>query len=351
MDQTAEGAMFELANPWALILIVLPLFLWYLLPQAKVEAAAALKVPFYDAMQKIVQQQQRAISSQISLVVPAFIWLLLVVALAGPRWVGDPLPVKREGYNIMLALDLSGSMEMTDMVWHNRPVSRLLVVKRAAEQFVEDRKGDRIGLILFGTQAYLQTPLTYDKHSILLRLEDATVGLAGKTTSIGDAVGLAVKRLQEVPKQGRVIILLTDGANNSGVVTPLKAAEVARDEGIKIYTIGLGAESDPRAMTADNFLDFNASADLDEDTLKKMAQMTGGQYFRATDPESLHAIYQTINQLERIKQEQASIRPQKEYYPWFIALALLLSCIWIVSKTGVIRQSKSLLSQQGVVEE
>jgi Ca-activated chloride channel family protein len=341
--------MFELANPWVLFLIPLPLLIWYVLPQAKVTVSAALRVPFYDAMQRIVQQQQRSIVSQASLMIPAFIWLLLVMALSGPRWVGEPLPVKREGYNIMLTLDLSGSMEMTDMVLHDRPVSRLLVVKRAAEHFVEDRKGDRLGLILFGTQAYLQTPLTYDRHSVLMRLEDATVGLAGKTTSIGDAVGLAVKRLQDVPKQGRIIILLTDGANNSGVVTPLKAAELAKDEGIKIYTIGLGAESDPRAMTADNFLDLNASADLDETTLKEMAEMTGGQYFRATDPESLQAIYQTINQLERIKQEHAAVRPQKEYYPWLVAFALLFACLWITEKAGLVRKSKGFLSQQEVV--
>ena len=238
----------------------------------------------------------------------------------------------------MLALDLSGSMELTDMMLHGRPVSRLMVVKEAAKQFVEDRKGDHIGLILFGTQAYLQTPLTYDRHSVLARIEDASVGLAGKTTSIGDAVGLAVKRLESVPKQGRVIILLTDGANNSGILTPLKAAEIAKDEGIKIYTIGLGAESDPNAITPDNFLTMNASADLDEDTLKEMAKMTDGQYFRATDPDSLKAIYKKINELERTKQEQASVRPQKEYYPWLLALVLLLGDFWLAKHSNLVRR-------------
>ena len=268
--------MFELANPWLLLILPLPLFLWWVLPEAKLKSMPALKVPFYTAMQHIVKLEQRSITAQTSLLIPILIWLLLVIALAGPRWVGEPLPIKREGYNIMLTLDLSGSMEVTDMLLHGRPVSRLRVVKRAAEQFVEDRKGDRIGLILFGTQAYLQTPLTYDRHSVLMRLEDATVGLAGKTTSIGDAVGLAVKRLNDVPKQGRVIILLTDGANNSGVLTPLKAAELAKDDGIKIYTIGLGADSDPNAMTPDTFFNFNAAAQLDEDTLKEITSMTRG---------------------------------------------------------------------------
>lgn len=330
--------MFELANPWVLVLIPLPLFLWFLLPQAKVQLMSALEVPFFDAMKQLIQKESHFDISKSSLMLPSLIWLLLVLALSGPRWVGEPLPVKREGYNIMMALDLSGSMEVTDMVLHGRPVSRLMVVKRAAEQFVEDRKGDHIGLILFGTQAYLQTPLTYDRHSVLARIEDASVGLAGKTTSIGDAVGLAVKRLADAPKQGRVLILLTDGVNNSGVLTPLKAAEIAKDEGIKIYTIGLGAESDPGAITPDNFYTMNVSADLDEDSLKEMAKMTGGQYFRATDPDSLGAIYQKINQLERIKQEQASVRPQKEYYPWLIAFALLLGDFWLAIQSGIARK-------------
>lgn len=329
--------MFELAYPWVLVLIVLPLFVWFILPQAKVKVMSALEVPFFDAMKHLIQKEEQSVLSQPSLKIPSLIWLLLVCALAGPRWVGEPLPVEREGYNIMLALDLSGSMEITDMILHDRPVSRLMVVKRAAEQFVADRKGDHIGLILFGTQAYLQTPLTYDHQSVLARLEDATVGLAGNTTSIGDAVGLAVKRLEDVPSQGRIIILLTDGANNSGVLTPLKAAEIAKGDGIKIYTIGLGAESNPNAITSDNFMGMNVSADLDEDTLKEMATTTGGQYFRATDPDSLRAIYKTINQLERIKQEQASIRPQKEYYPWLLALALVLAAFWLARQSGLMR--------------
>ena len=325
--------MFELACPWFLAALPLPFIIWFLLPTARILCISALQVPFFSAMQTIVHQEQRSLGAQSALIIPGIIWVLLVVSGAGPRWVGDPLPVKRAGYNIMMALDLSGSMEMTDMIVQGRPVSRLAVVKQAAEHFVADRTGDRIGLILFGTQAYLQTPLTYDKPSVLMRLEDATVGLAGKTTSIGDAIGLAVKHLKEVPKAGRVLILLTDGANNSGVLAPLKAAEIAKDEAIKIYTIGLGSESDPRAMSPNNFFDFNVSADLDEATLEQIAQMTGGHYFRATDPESLQAIYQTINQLVRSKQDQATIRPQHDYYPWILACALLLCLIWLVVKT------------------
>ncbi|MDI1352525.1 MAG: VWA domain-containing protein [bacterium] len=328
--------MFELANPWVLLLIILPFILWHALPRAKLTVPIALKVPFFNAMLGIVNQEKRSVATSAKMVIPALIWFFLIIALAGPRWIGDPRPVTRDGYNIMMALDLSGSMEMNDMMLHGRPVSRLTVVKRAAEQFVQERLGDRIGLILFGTRAYLQTPLTYDRHSVLMRIEDATAGLAGQTTSIGDAVGLAVKRLEGVPQDGKIIILLTDGANNSGVLQPLKAAELAKSDGIKIYTIGLGSEPDPRAMSTD-LLTLNASADLDEDTLKKMADMTDGRYFRATDTESLHSIYKTINQLETVQQEQATVRPQKEYYPWFIGCALLLCLYWLVSKSNLVR--------------
>lgn len=332
--------MFELTYPWALVLILLPIVLWFVLPETKVKVLAALEVPFFDAMKHILQKQQKLARVKTNLIWPFLIFILLVLAMTGPRWIGEPLPVDREGYNIMMALDLSGSMEVNDMVLNGHPVSRLAVVKRAAEQFVEQRKGDHIGLILFGTQAYLQTPLTYDRHSVLARIEDASVGLAGKTTSIGDAVGLAVKRLEAVPKQGRVIILLTDGANNSGVVEPLKAAEIAKSEGIKIYTIGLGAEADPSTLMGDNFFDTNITADLDEDTLKEMAKLTDGQYFRATDPDSLHAIYQKINQLERIKQVQATIRPQKEYYPYLLLGALILGVFWLTLGSKILIKSR-----------
>ncbi|MDI9819647.1 MULTISPECIES: VWA domain-containing protein [unclassified Legionella] len=337
--------MFELALPWVLILLPLPLLLWLFLPQLLLQLPTAMKVPFFSAMQKIMEDRKPGLANQGQIGLLLLVWCLMLFALAGPRWVGEPQLLEREGRNIMLALDLSGSMELDDMILNGRPVSRLAVVKRAAEQFVRERVGDRIGLILFGTRAYLQTPLTYDRQSLLLRLEDATVGLAGKTTSIGDALGLAVKRLQNVPAEGRVIILLTDGANNSGVLPPLKAAELAKLDGIKVYTIGLGAESDPRALGG-VFINLNASADLDEETLQKVAEITGGRYFRATDSQSLNSIYETINQLETVAQEQATIRPQYEYYPWFLGIAFLLFIYWLISKTHLLTAFKLAVNQR-----
>ncbi|CDZ76003.1 VWFA-related Acidobacterial domain protein [Legionella massiliensis] len=327
--------MFELATPWALICLLLPLLIWFLTPRVALQLPSALKVPFYNAMLAIVDKKKPTLAGQAQIGLLFLIWCLLVFAAAGPRWVGEPRPLTREGRNIMLALDLSGSMELADMLMNGRPVSRLAVVKAAAEQFVQARVGDRIGLILFGTRAYLQTPLTYDRQSVLLRLDDATVGLAGQTTSIGDAIGLAVKRLQDVPAKGRMIILLTDGANNSGVLPPLKAAELAKLDNIKVYTIGLGAESDPRALGG-AFFSPSPSSDLDEETLQEVAKITGGRYFRATDTQSLQAIYETINQLETVSQDQATIRPQHDYYPWPLAAAFILLLFWFSQRAGLL---------------
>jgi Ca-activated chloride channel family protein len=334
--------MFSLTIPWILLLLPLPFLLWHLLPRAKIQLPLALKIPFFDAMTRVIDEEKQLTKVNTHMVMPFIIWILLVCALSGPRWVGEPIPISRDGYNIMMALDLSESMEINDMLFQGRPMSRLAVVKRAAKQFVKDRPTDKIGLILFGTQAYLQTPLTYDKQSVLLRIEDASVGLAGKTTSIGDALGLAVKRLQDVPAKGRMIILLTDGANNSGILQPLKAAELAKADGIKVYTIGLGSEGSSQALGG--FFIANASADLDEDTLKGVSKLTGGQYFRATDTESLHKIYKTINSLEKVEQEQATIRPQKDYYAWLLTAAGLLFFYWLLN-TMDLREAHQRLFQ------
>ncbi|MGC1183350.1 vWA domain-containing protein [Legionella sp.] len=336
--------MFELVNPWVLLVLPLPLLIWLLLPKAKIKLPTALKIPFFADMIGITSQEKNSITIQSSLIIPILVWILLIIAVAGPRWIGEPKPIEHEGYNIMLALDLSGSMEIPDMILHGKAASRLMVVKNAAEQFVRERSGDKIGLILFGSQAYLQTPLTYDRHTVLLRLEDATVGLAGQSTSIGDAIGLAVKRLDSAPQKGRVIILLTDGVNNSGVLQPLKAAELAKEEKIKIYTIGLGASAG-RAVNNGIFIQ-NVFADLDEETLKKISAMTKGRYFRATDTETLHSIYKTINQLETVNQELKPIRPQVEYYPWFVGLALLLSLCWLTGKANFPFRANSLVQRK-----
>jgi Ca-activated chloride channel family protein len=332
--------MFELALPWVFILLPLPLCSWFLLKRVHLQLSTALKVPFFRAMVGLVEHEKRAFNKQLHIGLWLLVWSLLLLALSGPHWVGQPIPLSREGYNIMLAMDISPSMDVSDMQLNGHPATRLQVVKQAAEQFVQDRAGDKIGLILFGERAYLLTPLTYDRHSVMMRLDDATVGLAGNTTSLGDALGLAIKRLQNVPANGRMIILLTDGANNSGVLAPLKAAELARADGIKVYTIGLNSQLDPHTFGG-MFLNMNGAADLDEHTLKAIAKMTGGRYFRATDMHSLQSIYRIINRMTTVKQEQATVRPQHEYYAWPLTLAFLLFMYLIMQESGLFIQLKS----------
>jgi Ca-activated chloride channel homolog len=333
--------MFELTSPWALLLIMLPVFIWMLIPAVRPHANASLKIPFFKAMPDIIDQDKHKLvfkGSNMGLL--CVIWILLVVALANPRWIGEPRALERDGHQVMLALDLSPSMAINDMVFQRRASTRLDVVKRAAIQFVQNRMNDKIGLILFGERAYLQTPLTYDHQTILLRMNEATPGLTGQSTAIGDALGLAVKRLKNMPNKGRVIILLTDGANNSGVLLPLKAAELAQQEGIKVYTIGLGSDPDQHTFNG-LFLHMNSGDDLDEATLKSVATMTGGRYFRATDLRSLQAVYEAINQMETVSFEHATVRPQQDYYPWVLSVAYILLLYWLAKKGQLLK----LLSQ------
>ena len=298
--------MFVLALPWVLVLLPLPWLLWLLIPPVKAQVSAALKVPFYTAMQTLIQQDKTLLTNRGHVWWLMLAWSLFIVALAGPKWVGEPRPLSRDSYNIMLVLDISPSMGVNDMVEHGRRETRLFAVKRAAKQFVGKRVGDKIGLILFGEQAFLLTPLTYDRRNVAQRIDDATVGLAGKSTSMGDAVGLAIKRLQQAPAEGRMIVLLTDGVSNSGVLTPLKAAALAQSEKIQINTIGLHSSLDPRSFDG-LFLSMSGAADLDEDTLKDVAKTTGGQYFR----------------------------PQYDYYPWFLAPGLLIFFVLLLGRAGL----------------
>ena len=224
----------------------------------------------------------------------------------------------------MLAVDISGSMQTEDMVINGRPVMRLTAVKMVAGEFVEQREGDRLGLILFGDQAYLQTPLTFDRRTLHILLNEAAIGLAGKSTAIGDAIGLAVKRLRGQPEKNRVLILLTDGTNTAGSVDPLKAADLAASEGVRIYTIGVGADD---MMPGPFRMLLGAGRELDEASLQAIAQKTGGRYFRARDTRSLQQIYALLDEIEPVSEDEQSYRPVEELYAWPLALALLLSLL------------------------
>ena len=221
----------------------------------------------------------------------------------------------------MMAIDLSGSMEERDFAVNGRATTRLGVVKEAADDFIARREGDRVGLVLFSDRAYLQAPLTFDREVVRELLEQAQVGLTGQKTAIGDAIAVSVKRLKDRPEDGRVLVLLTDGANNEGVMEPIKAAALASDLGIRIYTIGVGAQNRPG---------FLPTSDLDEGTLRGIADLTGGAYFRATDVQGLAEIYRSIDRLEPVAGEPLHVRPEVALYYWPAGFAVVLSGLFAV---------------------
>jgi Ca-activated chloride channel family protein len=316
----------ELALPWVLLALPLPLLVRWLLPRAPAASAGALRVPFFAALADGAGAARGSRRWPLLLAVPA--WLLLVVAAARPQWVGEPVPLPLAGRDLMLAVDISGSMVEQDMVVGGQVVDRLTAVKAVAGDFVERREGDRVGLILFGQQAYLQAPLTFDRDTVRTLLFESAVGLAGRETAIGDAIGLAVKRLRPAPGETadteRVMILLTDGANTAGTIAPLKAANLAADAGIRVYTIGVGA--DPRIGFGGFGLRLGGSP-LDERTLAAIAETTGGRYFRARDIEELQGIYATLDELEPAESDQRVYRPVDELFQWPLGGALLLTAV------------------------
>jgi Ca-activated chloride channel family protein len=317
--------------PWLLLLLPLPLLLTRLLPAVRRGEGAALRVPFMRRLATDHGERVPATGSPFGLYLLALLgWVLLVTAAARPSWQGEPIELPVSGRDLMLAVDLSGSMEAEDFVVNGQAINRLLATKLVAGEFIERRVGDRIGLILFGRNAYVQTPLTFDRKTVRALLEESAIGLAGKETAIGDAIGLAVKRLRERRAQGgeekSVLILLTDGANTAGEVEPLRAAELAASEGLTIYTIGIGADE----MIVRSFFGsqrVNPSADLDEKTLTAIASATQGRYFRARDIEGLNRIYGLIDELEPVARESNTFRPQRALFYWPLAAALLLAAL------------------------
>jgi Ca-activated chloride channel family protein len=223
----------------------------------------------------------------------------------------------------MIAVDLSGSMRIEDMQRGSLIETRMETVRRVVTDFVERRRGDRLGLILFGTQSYLQAPLTFDVDTVARFMNEAQIGFAGPETAIGDAIGLAVKQLRERPAESRVLVLLTDGQDNASAVPPLSAADIAASFGIRIHTIGVGSDQ-LRVAGLFGTRTVDPSADLDETTLQGIAQRTGGRYFRARDPAELEEIYALLDTLEPMEQDAGSVRPRRALSHWPLAAGVLL---------------------------
>ena len=316
--------MMSLLWPWALAIMPLPLLLRLLLPRAKKNNEAALQVPHLADYQLGNNEAYAAKGSRWPLLLYTLAWICLVIAAARPQWTGEPIELPVSGRDLMLAIDISKSMD--HQIRHgSSAVSRITATKAVASSFIEKRIGDRIGLILFADQAYVQAPLTFDRTTVNILLKEAFTVLAGQATAIGDAIGLAVKRIskQKVKKtsstkiqknisEDRVLILLTDGVSNRGEITPLKAAELAAKKGLKIYTVGIGNRG---------------SRELDELTLRKIAKITGGRYFRAYNTTDLVKIYSLLDQLEPVEKDVKSYRPIKALFYIPLSASLLLATL------------------------
>ena len=316
------------AWPWWLLALPLPLLARWLLPAAR-DASAALKVPFGERLDAIAAVGGRSLRGGSAGWLLWLAWALLCIAAARPQQLGEAVQPPQIGRDMMLALDLSGSMSEPDMALNDAPVDRLTAAKAVLADFLDRRVGDRIGLIVFGRRAYVLTPLTLDRDTVRDQLKDSVVGLAGQETAIGDAVGLAVKRLREQPSVQRVLILLTDGVNTAGALDPNKAAELARDHQVRIHTIAFGGDG---SLSLFGFKIAVPGGDpLDETSLRVIAPTTGGRFFRARDTAELAGIYAEIDRIEPVQRPGKAVRPRIERYVWPLAGAFglaLLAFAW-----------------------
>ncbi len=317
--------MLEFTWPWAFLLLPLPLLVNRMMARAP-RQDAALYVPFFKVLTRLQSDAENLSTSRLLIMICCvLVWLLVVLAASRPQWLGEPVQLPSTGRDLMLAVDISGSMEAQDMVIGNSEASRIAAVKAVVGDFVQRREGDRLGLILFAAHAYVQAPLTFDRKVVGELLEEADIGIIEESaTAIGDAIGLAILHLRSRPENARVLVLLTDGVNNAGEVSPEQAGQLARAENIKIYTIGIGADQ----VTQRAFFGartFNPSAELDEAVLTRIAESTGGRYFRARDVADLVQIYVELDRLEAIEQDEQTYRPTRVLFHWPLGAALLIS--------------------------
>jgi Ca-activated chloride channel family protein len=319
--------MLEFEWPWAFLLLPLPLLAWWLLPAYR-DRQTSVHVPFFGRLADATGQtpQPGAVVLRrraVQMFTAAVIWLLLVTALARPQKVGDAVTHEISARDLILAVDISGSMEQADFrTSDGRTIKRLDGVKQVLGDFISHRRGDRVALILFGSKAYIQVPFTQDLQTARTLLEQTEVGMAGQQTVIGDAIGLAIKTFESSKAQQKLVILFTDGNDTASRVPPEHAADIARQKGVVIYTVGFG---DPNA-TGENQVDLS--------TLRQVASMTQGQFFRAENGAELAAIYADIDRLAPVKLETLTWRPRLPLYQWplggAVVLGLALWCLLLI---------------------
>ncbi|MFK8020167.1 MAG: VWA domain-containing protein [Pseudomonadales bacterium] len=323
--------MLELAYPWAFILLPLPWLAARLLPVYK-ESRSALRVPFFETLVHLSNHSAGTGAvllhrSWIERIWQILAWMLLVTALASPYWLGEPIERTKSARDLMVAVDLSGSMQTKD--FHlttdtSKKVNRLAAVRSVLHEFAEQRQHDRLGLIVFGDAAFLQAPFTEDHRAWLVLLEETQIGMAGQSTMFGDAIGLAIKLFENSDSENRVLIMLTDGNDTGSKVPPVEAAKVAASKGLRIYTIAIG-----------NPLTVGEEA-LDLEVLQRIAEITGGNFYQALDRTQLDAAYQAITELEPELFETLSFRPRHSLLHWPLGAAfvgqLLLLLVLLVCR-------------------
>lgn len=313
-------------SPWMLAFLPLPWMirrLWQPAPQQQIPLLAPHLIQRFEASGNSVMQTHQTASARLPLV-GLLIWGLLIIAAMRPVWYWHTEPFQASGKDLMLAVDLSGSMEQTDMKLGGHNVDRLTAVKKVVKDFIQKRQGDRMGLVVFGTQAFLQSPLSFDLNTVQTLLNETEIGMAGNNTAIGDAIGVTLQHLAKTQQQNTVLILLTDGSNTAGAVQPLDAARQAKAMGLKIHTIGVGVVE---SRGLDQLL-FGQSRTIDTATLSAIAELSGGKFYTAVNLQQLNDIYNEIDQLESSEHDQTPYRPRTELYPWPLATAFLIS-LWM----------------------
>ncbi|AML51123.1 VWA domain-containing protein [Falsihalocynthiibacter arcticus] len=318
--------MLSFALPLAFLLLPIPLLVWKFAPPYQ-ERSSALRVPFFRSMAQAVDMPHSSGAivrshTKLQFIASALVWVLMVIGLAQPEKLGDPITIETSARDVVLAVDISGSMDERDLIGPDgKPLQRLDAVKQVVGDFIAEREGDRIALIVFGSDAYLQVPFTEDLETAAEILDQTQVGMAGPHTAIGDAIGLALNTFQGSDVDQKLVILLSDGADTNSRMSPINAADIAARQGVSIYTIGIGKE------------DGEGEARVDTDALIQIADRANGQFYFADDSEGLREIYDTIDALNPRVIDSAEFQPREplSQIPFGVALCLTLSALlWLV---------------------
>lgn len=322
--------MFQFASPYFLLLLALiPITIWYGYRRMQRPALASSGIGAVEGLPK-------SFAIKLSGMVPILFYLamaLMIVALARPQWGTRHMQVSASGINIILAVDLSESMAALDFKHQGNVINRLEAVKQVVQEFIGNRSGDRIGMVVFGSKAYTQLPLTRDYSTITTMLKRLKIGAAGRSTAIGDAMGISLKRLEDIESRSNIIILLTDGRSNSGEFEPSAVAAIAKEKDVKVYTIGVGSKGRAPFLVKDAIFGERyvyQQVDIDEQTLQAIADETGGLYFRAQNLEGLKKVYDTIDQMEKTEVKTKTFAEYNDLYHYLLLPGFGLLGIWII---------------------